>query len=433
MATDKLQFIDIDKVHWNPRAREDLGDIDTLAESIKEKGVLQPITITPDFRLLAGERRTTAARVAGLTKIPALIRDTKGDIIDEKEIELIENVFRKDFVWDEQARLIAEIDKHCKENRTEWSARKTAHLLGHAHPMNVVRALKLADAMQHLPQLAECKTQDEALKMLRKVEESLVTTELRRRQDHIKDMGMQDMLRIADANYQIGDALEEMEHLKTGGFVHFIEVDPPYGIALQDQKKQMDSTSNVVTYQEVPALIYPAFIQKVATETFRVANANCWMIFWFGPTHHHMILTSLRAAGWAVDDIPAIWAKGVGQTNAPEVHLARSYEPFFVCRKGMPVLNKRGRANVFFHPPVAGTQKYHPTERPLVLMEELLEIFTFEAANQIMLVPFLGSGVTLRAGYKRGLKGFGYDLNPEYKDKFMLAVEGDTKKLDAPT
>ena len=61
----------INRVKIKDRFREDLGDIEGLAEAIKEKGVLQPITVafnnkTRSYQLLAGGRRITAAKLAGL-------------------------------------------------------------------------------------------------------------------------------------------------------------------------------------------------------------------------------------------------------------------------------------------------------------------------------------------------------------------------------
>lgn len=435
---DKLKFVDIEKITPGERFRKDYGDLDALVGSIKEKGILQPITLDPSLKLLAGGRRLAAAKKVGLTQIPCLIRDRKfGEDeaeIDYREVELIENTFRKDFTWQEQVALTAELDRLMRKKNSEWSTRKTAALLGQSHPMNVMRALQLQEGMELIPELKDVKTADEAMKMLKKVEEKLITTELRKRQEQIKDSGMKDMLKIADANYRIGDALQGMEGLPSGsGAVGptLIEVDPPYGIDLNEQKKQTDGTNIVKTYNEVDKASYQTFIEKVAKQTFRVARANSWMIFWYGPSWHQMILESLRGAGWKVDEIPAIWYKGGGQTNAVEVYLARSYEPFFVCLKGSPIFNKRGRSNVFDFPPVAGTKKYHPTERPISLMTELLEVFTFEgAAHQTVLVPFLGSGVTLRASYLRGISCYGWDLNGEYKDKFLLAVEEDTKQLN---
>ena len=428
--SDKLRILNIDSIILDERYRKDLGDISGLTESIKEKGVLQPITVNQDMVLLAGGRRVTAAKAAGLTKIPALVRDQTDmeyATIDMREVELIENAFRKDFTWDEQALLVAEIDRMCRDKNQDWSARKTATLLGHNHAMNVSRSLKLAEALIELPELSQCKTQDEAIKVLNRIEESAITTELRHRQEKTQDAGLRDVLKLAKSNYHIGDALVELAALPNGsGTVHFIEVDPPYGIELNTQK--MFGGIKVETYEEVSRDAYPEFLQKVASETFRIAPSDCWMVWWFGPTHQQLVLTTLRAAGWIVDEIPCIWIKSHGQTMQPESYLSRNYEPFFACRKGRPALNKRGRSNVFDFAPVSSNKKYHPTERPIELIEEILE--TFVGIGSRVLVPFLGSGATLRAMYNMGSTGWGYDLNPEYKDKFLLAVQADTEKLN---
>lgn len=425
----KVKMVAVADIIIGDRAREDMGNLQELADNIKEKGLLQPVTLNEDMHLRAGGRRTAAAKLAGLDKIPALIRSDLDEFgIDAAEVELIENVYRKDFTWQERAALTAKIHLLKSAQNPNWSANKTAETLGHGHSMNVSRDLKIAEAAKDLPILLECKTQDDALKLLKKAEEEIITKELRRRQSTIKDFGLKEMLNIADGNYRIGDALVELAAIKNSTMISFIEVDPPYGIDLVQQKKQENGGNLVETYNEVPAAEYEAFLENIAVNTFRASAANAWMVFWFGPTHHTLVLRTLRAAGWLVDDIPGIWTKHVGQTNAPEFYLARTYEPFFICRKGQPVLQKRGRSNVFDFAPVPAARKYHPTERPLPLINELLE--TFCSPGDIALVPFLGSGATLRACYNFGMKGFGYDLNPEYKDKFMLAVQADTEALN---
>ena len=431
-ARAKLAYVNLSDIWWDKRYREDMGDITSLTESIKDKGVLQPITITPEFELLAGGRRVTAARAAGLAQIPALIRN-KTDIIDSREVELLENVMRKDFEWAEQADLIREIDKLCKEKHVDWSGRKTAQLIN-IGIASISRTLQLAKAMEVIPELRQEKTADDAFKILKKLEEQTITEELVKRQAHAVESGglqrgIAEMLKIANTNYRIGDVFKGLAELRTGGKIDIIECDPPYGINLNEQKQSKDSaTSNVHTYNEVKVEDYPKFLERLSKELFRVAGPNCWLIFWFGPTWQHEVLTCLRTAGWLVDEIPAIWAKGQGQTNQPELYLARSYEPFYLCRKGQPLLVKRGHVNVFDYSGTAGQKKIHPTERPIPLIQELLEMMG--VVRQVVLVPFLGSGVTLRAAYNLGMSAFGWDLNGEYKDKFMLAVEEDARHLN---
>jgi len=99
---DEKQFalIPIDEIKLNPKQpRKTFKDegIDALAESISIVGVLQPIVVTPEgkkFTIVAGERRWRAAKKAGLTEIPAMIRD-----VDDRAAltqALIENVQRED-------------------------------------------------------------------------------------------------------------------------------------------------------------------------------------------------------------------------------------------------------------------------------------------------------------------------------------------------
>lgn len=427
----KVKILDIKDVKWDRRYREDKGDLKALSDSIKEKGVLQPITVDTQLTLLAGERRITAATMAGLTKIPALVRETEGEI-DAREVELFENVMRKDFSWAEEARLIHDIDALYKAKDIEWSGRKTAQLLDKG-VATVARAIQLSKALETIPELGDMKTADEALKTVKNLEEQAIVEELRSRQqtriekDSSGD-GVEATLRLADQCYRIGDVFKGLVELPSNGKFGLIECDPPYGIELGDVRKGNASVGNSVqTYEEVPTAQYQNFLDRLARELYRVANPNCWLIFWYGPTWHTQVMKALRDAEWTVDDIPGIWVKSVGQTMQPELYLGRAYEPFFIARKGKPLIMKRGRLNTFLYNGVSANAKYHPTERPVELIEDLLE--TFGAPGVKCLVPFLGSGATIRAAFNLGLHATGWDLNAEYKDRFMLKVEGDARAL----
>lgn len=439
---DTLKHIKLESIIIGERFREDFGNLDELMESIKEKGIIQPVTVDSNLNLLAGGRRCAAATKLGLPTVPAIIRDFV-DEIDSREIELMENVHRKDFNWAEQAKLVKRIDELYKSKHgSNWSGRKTAELLDKG-VATVARNLQLAEAMEQVPELAAFKTADEALKVLKKLEDDAIVAELRSRQQARLDaegepdaavvrtqldQGLRTMLKLAEGDYRISCVFDGMRKLKDNGNIQLIECDPPYGIDLNTQKGSSQSVdSNVHTYEEVSRDEYPGFLKRLAAELYRVAGKDCWLVFWYGPTWHHEVLTSLREAGWQVDEIPAIWAKPNGQTLQPEVYFARGYEPFFLARKGKPVMIERGRLNVFNFPGVAGKLKYHPTQRPTELIES---IFTCLAAGNVhVFVPFLGSGATLLSCYALGFRGFGFDLNGEYKDRFMLEVEKQARQL----
>ena len=435
---DKVKFIKLADINVGERFREDFGNLDELIESVKDKGIIQPLTIDSDMKLLAGGRRHRAATEAGLTEVPVLIRTTDGEL-DAREIELIENVHRKDFSWQERAKITARIHELTKKKHGLGAGRRTAELLDQS-PMSVSRAVRLAEAIEILPDIAECKTADDAHKFLKKAEEQVILQEMAKRQKGFvetttsnkdakpKDKQLANLLHAANRNYILKDVFEGLQGLRTGGHLDFIECDPPYGVDLGKLSARKDKgtvlQSRDSNYNEIPKDSYREFLQKLCPELYRVAGSNCWMVFWFAFEWESEVFAELTAAGWHVDRVPALWIKGNGRTPRPDLLLARAYEPFFVCRKGNPTIVKQGRTNIFMRS--VDDKKYHPAQRPVPLMKELIE--TFCDGMRHILVPFAGSGATLRAAYEVGHHVIGFDNNPEYKDQFLLAVEEDGKK-----
>lgn len=107
-SSEQISGIRISLIEPNkeqPREYFDQEKLEALAENIREHGVLQPILVRPlgsgSYQIVAGERRWRAARMAGLTEIPAYVRE----LSDEKtaQIALIENVQREDLSPIEEA------------------------------------------------------------------------------------------------------------------------------------------------------------------------------------------------------------------------------------------------------------------------------------------------------------------------------------------
>ena len=114
----------IDAIRVGVRHRRDLGDLASLAKSIGEVGLLHPIVVCRDGRLIAGERRLEAFKLLGRTEIPATV-------VDLEEVargELAENADRKDF-------LPSEIDAICRAlEPREKAAAKARETLGKISP-----------------------------------------------------------------------------------------------------------------------------------------------------------------------------------------------------------------------------------------------------------------------------------------------------------
>ncbi|MCZ6667739.1 MAG: ParB/RepB/Spo0J family partition protein [Gammaproteobacteria bacterium] len=146
-----LGEIDIDRIQrgkFQPRQNFDQQSLQELADSIRSQGIVQPIVVRPEgdhFELVAGERRWRAAQIAGLQKIPAIVRD-----LDSKSavaIALIENIQREDLNPLELAqglmRLIDEFD---------LTHQQVADSIGRsrASVSNLLRLLDLADPVKDL-------------------------------------------------------------------------------------------------------------------------------------------------------------------------------------------------------------------------------------------------------------------------------------------
>lgn len=122
-----------------------------LAASIKEKGVLQPVIVAPigdgSFRLIAGERRFRAARIAGLKKIPVIVRQS--DPEDSLEVALIENIQREELGPVETAQAFQTLMKRfhmTQETLSEKVGKERATVA------NYLRLLKLPDEVKRLLQ-----------------------------------------------------------------------------------------------------------------------------------------------------------------------------------------------------------------------------------------------------------------------------------------
>jgi len=128
ILSNSVFWIDVDKIRPNPyqpRREFDEGPLRDLAESIRQYGVLQPLTVSRvekikedggivnEYELIAGERRLRASKLAGLNQVPALIR-TGDNAMMKLELAIIENLQREDLNAVERARAFLKLTDEFK-------------------------------------------------------------------------------------------------------------------------------------------------------------------------------------------------------------------------------------------------------------------------------------------------------------------------------
>jgi ParB family chromosome partitioning protein len=141
--------IDLDRIAGNPRqprTKIDPAALATLAASIREHGVIQPILVTETidgYQLVAGERRVAAARLAGLARIPAVIRQLADR--EQLELALVENLQREDLDPLESAHAYQQLIEEFG-----FTQDRLAERVGRARSTvaNTLRLLELHDAVQ---------------------------------------------------------------------------------------------------------------------------------------------------------------------------------------------------------------------------------------------------------------------------------------------
>ena len=149
-VTEPANTIEISAIRPNPyqpRGEFDEKEIQSLAESLKRQGILQPVVVRKAgdgfFQLVAGERRFRAAKLAGLSRVPAVVRE-----VDDKrmlELALVENLQRKDLNPIEKARAFRQLMQ-----LNNWTQEDLADAVGLGRPTvaNFLRLLELPPEIQ---------------------------------------------------------------------------------------------------------------------------------------------------------------------------------------------------------------------------------------------------------------------------------------------
>ena len=141
----------LDKIHRSPhQPRQDFDEaaLAELAASIRANGVLQPIIVRPGamgYEIVAGERRARAARIAGLTAVPAIVRRYSDE--DTLVLSLVENIQRADLNAIDRALAYRRLVSHLKVTQDEVARRLG---LDPSSVSNLIRLLELPSEVQDL-------------------------------------------------------------------------------------------------------------------------------------------------------------------------------------------------------------------------------------------------------------------------------------------
>lgn len=420
--------IKLEDIRLKERIRIDLGDIVSLADSIKSVGLINPILLDEDNYLIAGQRRLEAVKLLGWEEIPCT-RVSELSEFDKKRIELEENVHRKELHWTEEVRAKKQlhelyVDLYGKARKgpggsdDAWTVRKTAEMLEESVG-SVSQDLRLADAVDEIPSLADIPSKFTALNKL-KILEQATQSQL----DTVSSI-IERSTKIEEVEILQGDCRELLSSIPSNS-IDLIITDPPYGVDLDKDETWKKTHEKIYECEDSEEHIFKELLPIVFPELFRVLREGRH-IYLFCPTKYKLLVQSyllLEKAGFSVQQIPLMWKKGTA-AHRPTQQYRRfvvSYETVIFGWKGKQrMLTEAAPSAIFsFEAP---HKRIHPLERPTGLIKRFLELSSYP--KETVLDCFAGSGVVGSACKSTGRKAILMEESPEYAAMMRLRIFGE--------
>lgn len=404
------------------RGRKIFTRIEELSESIRTKGFIHPILVTtiperPGFyNLVAGERRFRAAILAGMVEVPVTFRDNLTRI-EQKILELEENVCRKDIDWAEQAETIAQIDALKQRTETNWTQEKTADFVQQSYG-HVSLQINMAKKLKADPKL-RLKVKDKPIRVAMKIIEQEEEVE---KAERLQASGQ--MTITTDLIH--GDCRELIHGLKDAS-VDMLCMDPPYGLANVEALReggsirmpghQLMSETHNMTLKQVLQLL-----RDLAPELCRVLK----------PGAHFYCFTAMQYAGYFVEALEPlefqppilIWDRGKPTTPGYGYNYLNRIETIIYGHN--PPRGKRlakNLYNILSHPEVPSTIRTYPTEKPQSLLKEFMTQSTI--IGDLVLDPFAGSASCLKAARDISRRAIGFEIDKNAWSRAQLYLSGE--------
>lgn len=464
--------VKLSQIKVGERLRKDLGDIDALAESIKEEGLIHPPTIDHNYRLVAGGRRMAAIQKLGWESVPVYFLEVLDDS-HLRRLEVEENVRRKQMNWQEKCLGVHAVHVANLETNFKWTVRLTGEMLG-VTGAHISANAQVARALKKQPkdeEVWQCDSFAEALKLLLRRKEEQITAELASRgrtttkkqkkpskvlgevdlDDLSKgagvtpaDVGIDGMFGVVDPAAAVdstalpeqeaeedvqtidlneflfcGDALDHMQSMQDE-MVHSVISDLPYGIDMGNLAQSNNKMRIETTAAEHDVEENLAFIKLAIPEFYRILKSNGFAVLWMDQTHFDKIVTWATAAGFKVQRWALIWAKTHPCKNqAAQYNFTKNYETAYVLRKGDAMLQEPQTKSVWlgsFEDEDKVCQ--HPFAKPIKLWQWLMRAVL--RPGDTYYDPCAGCGSSVLAGITAGFHPIACELKPEHYNQLIL-------------
>ena len=438
-------------------------DIDQLAASIDRDGLLHPITIHADGKLVAGERRLLAHKKLGKEQIRAQIFE-RLPYADAYRIELQENIARRQLPWQDEARAVMIYhEMKLKISQGEWTLLATANDLG-TSKTTIHRALTVAKYLTD-EEVMGCQSIDGALNLIKGRAERANAAAAARGLEiaHAapkpvidKNLSKEDkgkallsMFNASDSGEAASDVEEDVALIEAGeiaaaslkqheakqaaavkqpiitaNFLEWVEtyegpafdvlhVDFPYGKDYHGSGTRMTGRAHIApTYSDSPDVMWE-LVEALITWQDKLALPVAHMLFWMDMEFYDGLKTTFSNAGWKLaQPYPLIWHKPYQGVAADVKRRPRhTYETALLFSRGDRKLVKLDQ-DVFVG---RKEENLHISQKSEDMLTQFLGMLVDE--NTAVFDPTCGSGSALAVARKLGSpRVLGLELNEENAD-----------------
>jgi ParB/RepB/Spo0J family partition protein len=420
MLTGTFHTVPVNSIDVAPdRQRKEIPDayIQSLAESIRRRGLIHPIIIRRDHTLVAGECRLRAHLLLGYDNITIQYVDE----VSPEELELLEleeNVKRKSLTWQEEVAAVARYHEMQRELNDSWSMEATAEELGIGE--NVVYRHLVITRNLDVPEVSDAISLSAAYNFAARREERAKTNTKRELVNDIQKI-LPKSTPVSDdepaapppapasrAEILTASALDWFA-APTLRDVNFLHCDFPYGINTGD-KAGHSGAKNMGGYDDSED-VYWDLIDGMLEHQDRFIAPSAHLMFWFSMKFYQPTVDRFTAAGWRVFLPLLIWTKSDNAgilADHQRVPRNITETALFASRGDRKIVRAISNAYVG-----KTTKEFHMSEKPHAMLSHFLRMFVDEST--VMLDPTAGSGMAVRVAHEMGAKrALGLEMNADY-------------------
>lgn len=439
-------------------------NLEQLAESIRDNGLINPITLAPGesggYQVVAGGRRYRAVtEILGATELHhgvtcspttfgyLLKSDLTSDALSDILTEIAENLDRADVDWRDELELIVTAWRMAKykadANCEPILMRNFGSMLGVSYT-HLQAANAIYDDFNKSPaNYAQCTSIRQAYAQMVKqasIEVTKIQAEVAFRSSPIA--GESNSAQAGPTEKQDSSAPSIVTIPLTTAFLNrsgitymeespesfdHIVTDPDYAVDIERLTASVSNAATGVIQSSVSDSL--SDLRRLIPAAYSALRPGGFFVFWYDLDHHEKLQAMCTAAGFAVQRWPLTWHKVDYRSNAaPTYNFCKNQEWAMVCRKGNATLLSAQTTSVLVGPTGTVTKDLgHPFAKPFWLWRSIYKAIA--TPGQSVFDPCVGSGSAAIAAAQYQLRPSGCELNPDHYPRLLLNLQTAYQQL----